>query len=137
MEESNRRKAESIERCGVKIPKLDLNEIAVQKEIGSQPNSDEEEEEESDLDESLFEEGSSVDSKYQKIDTKRRNEIFEQQKKSFKARMMGAQKEDLNKVQNLNLKGLDKQPDFTHEFMAKADEFSESWRQAVKKQPIH
>lgn len=36
------------------MPMLDLNEIHVQKEIGSQPNTDEEEEEESDLDESLF-----------------------------------------------------------------------------------
>lgn len=79
---NSKTKAEIIERCGVKMPMLDLNEIAVQKEIGSQPNTDEEEEEESDLDESLFDDEAqsriSKDSKYEKIDTDRRNEIFEQ-----------------------------------------------------------
>jgi len=55
---------------------LDLNEIAVQKEIGSQPNSSSEEE--SSMSESLYSAGSSQDSKYAKIDSLRRNEIFEQ-----------------------------------------------------------
>ena len=125
------------------MPMLDLNEIAVQKEIGSQPGSEEEEENESDLEESLFEEGSNIskDSKYQKIDSDRRNEIFEQQKKSFKARMMGAKQEakELAKAEAkgesmkpLQLEGIARQ-DFNDEFMEKVDEFSESWRKAAQK----
>jgi len=65
MEETGRKekaKLENIERCGVQIPMLDLNEIAVQKEIGSQPNTSSEGE--SSLSESLYSAGSSQDSKY-------------------------------------------------------------------------
>lgn len=145
----SKKATEMIERCGVKMPMLDLNEIAVQKEIGSQPNTDEEEEDESDLDESLFDEGQSrisKDSKYEKIDTERRNKIFEQQKKSFKARMMGGEKKDEKSLEEikvkepqlkqLKLEGMEKKQDFNEEFMEKFEEFSESWRKAAQKQPL-
>ena len=84
IDSNDRREPELIDKGGVKIPKLDLSSIFIQRE--ALPSNAKEES--SDEDEEYYQE----DGTEGEVDSKAKRDKFEQQKKEFKMRMMQSQK---------------------------------------------
>ena len=84
IDSNDRKEPELIDKGGVKIPKLDLSSIFIQRE--ALPSNAKEES--SDEDEDYYQE----DGTEGEVDSKAKRDKFEQQKKEFKMRMMQGQK---------------------------------------------
>lgn len=76
-----------IEKGGIKIPKLDLTSIYMQREVVSSQNDEDESDEEDNESNSLMG-GHSSDVGQQNVDSKGKKQKFEAQKQAFKEKML-------------------------------------------------